>query len=214
MGFFYCQNNLYDIIKLIEGEFMREKVLIGSIITILIALCGLFSIFNTSDDFSCDYCYKRNEKIMNLSNNIYMLLTDSGKKELPDFYGGDYISNDGNHLVIQIVKDKIPSKKVNMSKQEREEENLYQKIIKYDKVIILEFVEYSYVELNTINDYLKKFQKDEYAKYMTTHYVDIKINRVVVGLKENTKENQERFKQEIMESSAIEFKTINHENAV
>ena len=118
----------------------------------------------------------------------------------PDFIGGLYI-NDDDYLVIQIVKENIPS-------HFTKEYFLYENILNIDKYSIVEYVKYSYSELNTINSEIsKKFIENN--TNISTFYIDVINNKLTVELKENSKSEVAKFKSEIVNSNTITF--INEE---
>lgn len=158
----------------------------------------------------------RNEKLIRISNKVEQEMLKSDGK-YPSYYGGMYISDNATNLVLQIVKDNIPNESSELF-------SIYEKIIKMDDAIKIEYVKNSYIELQKvyeqINDYYKKvdykISKSKFNEY-ASHYVDIKSNSVVVSLYDSktttqnennikTKEQlSKKFKQEVINSSVLNF---------
>lgn len=152
--------------------------------------------------------------------NLFSTRRD-GKTIYPDYVGGFYINKD-NELVIQIVNNKIPRK-------EESSYLIYDKMINVSKTSIIENVNYSYNELleikNKIEDYYRINNSTQtYAIYNNTYtpiesftlgenvssiYIDEINNTVVVSLYKCTDEEIEKFKETIIDSSAITFKQDN-----
>ena len=67
--------------------------------------------------------------------------------------------------------------------------------------------EVSIKELNKINDKITEFYINKYDKAgnLGSHYVDEENKLVVVELINNTKEEQEKFRKEIIDSEYIKF---------
>lgn len=112
--------------------------------------------------------------------------------ELYNVYGGAYIDENGNLIVlITQIKDEFANA-----------------IYSVDDRIIIKECEYSYQELteimNIINDYknIKDIFSDEFDHYML---VDAD-NRIVVYLKNCNESNIQEFKKRILDSDAIMFK--------
>lgn len=99
----------------------------------------------------------------------------------PDFYGGIYLSDDAKNVIIQIVKDKIPTK-------ENDDYELYKKIIDFDKIVIIEYVNHSFNELNAINNAVSRYMEND-TKLIKGCYIDIMNNSVSIELEKISKEN-------------------------
>ncbi len=136
-----------------------------------------------------------NEKANLIANQIALTYYDQNSNEVkyPNSFGGQYI-NDNNELVIQIVKD-------------AKEKSILDTTKKYDENIVYEYVNNSYEELNKVNDAIIAYftQKDVDTKSLSANYVDTKNNIVVVELKNNTLEEQEWFKSNVIDSPLIRF---------
>ena len=118
---------------------MKNKILI--FLGILVAsVCGITSVraSNLSNDNYQNYL-KRNEKMVELSNRVEQEMLKHSSA-YPAYYGGMYIGADAKNLVLQIVEKNIPDEKSN-------DFSSYDKIIKIDDAIIIEYVDNSYTEL-------------------------------------------------------------------
>ena len=131
---------------------------------------------------------EKNYKIANLGTIVENKLKDHyGIKKIyedkyPEFYGGMYISDDYDNIIIQIVKTKIPSKK-------SKDYNFYNSFISLDEKIKIEYVDNSFNELNEINNIMSNnINKDE---NVLGTYIDMLNNTVKVEL-----DNMDIIKQE------------------
>jgi len=132
--------------------------------------------------------YEASEKAEKITNN--MMKAKSVGNVYPDYYGGMYI-NDDQDLVIKIVKNK------------KESEQLF-----VDEEVLFEYVENSYNELEEVNNIIVDYfstQEVRDSKFVA-NYVDIYKNKVIVELENNTIEEQEWIKKNIIDSTLIEFK--------
>lgn len=150
-----------------------------------------------TEQYGEDYFVKleRNELATKNANIIESKFAKdkSGDVIYPDYIGGLYIDSN-NNLTIQVVKKNIPNSR----------NETYQSIINVDKNSKVEYVNYSYEELNGVHDiilnnFLGKFDN------LTGLYVDVISNRVVVELKEFTNEKIEEFKNKVINSPMISF---------
>ena len=132
--------------------------------------------------------YEASEKAEKITNN--MMKAKSVGNIYPDYYGGMYI-NDNQDLVIKIVKSK------------KESEKLFA-----DEEVLFEYVEHSYNELDEVNNTIIDYfgTHDVKDNKLVANYVDIFKNKVIVELENNTKEEQDWFMKNIIDSSLIEFK--------
>lgn len=130
---------------------------------------------------------RKNTKI-NASDDIY-----------PDYVGGFYI-DDQNEVVIQIVDKKVSALKA------KSDYNLYTNILSVDQNANIEYVNYSYNEINEVISVLENYYLNNYdTGNIVGYYDDIKNNRVVVELKNYSKEDINNFKKEVIDSSLIYF---------
>ncbi len=62
-------------------------------------------------------------------------------------------------------------------------------------------------ELNEINNKIIAYFSSEQAEYdnLSFNYIDEKEHKIIVGLKKNTKEEQEKFKKVVVDSYLIQF---------
>lgn len=132
--------------------------------------------------------YEASEKAEKITNN--MLKTKSVENNYPDYYGGMYI-NDNQDLVIKIVKSKRESEKLFAAEE-----------------VLFEYVEHSYNELDEVNNIIIDYfgTHDVKDNKLVANYIDIYKNKVIVELENNTKEEQDWFMKNIINSKLIEFK--------
>lgn len=116
-----------------------------------------------------------------------------GESIYPDYIGGLYINNEDN-LVIQIVETNIPKN------QDKEYEN----IMKIGKNASIQYVDYSYEELNKVHDIILNNFLGK-VDNVTGLYVDTASNRVVVELKDYSDGEIEKFRENVMNSPMITF---------
>ena len=148
---------------------------------------------------------KSNSEQSEIGNKIDKLLKVNDS--YPSYYGGMYITEDSKYLILQIVKDNLPT-------TNDEEYNVYNEILKISDSVKIEYVENSYIELkniyDSINEYYKKYdyivKKAEFNNYVG-HYIDIKNNVVVVKFMDDTNINQEikKFKKLVIDSEIIKY---------
>lgn len=195
---------------------MKNKILIFLGI-LLASVCGITSVraSNLSNDNYQNYL-KRNEKMVELSNRVEQEMLKHSSA-YPAYYGGMYIGADAKNLVLQIVEKNIPDEKSN-------DFSSYDKIIKIDDAIIIEYVDNSYTELQNIyeqiNDYYKKanyeIARTNFNEY-ASHYIDVKSNSVVVSVTNNSVKTslanneaektklETKFKTNVLDSKVIKF---------
>lgn len=140
---------------------------------------------------------EQNEKAVSNAQSIEKNFekNEKGDTIYPDYFGGMYINED-NQLVIQIIKNKVST-----SNTEK-----YSKLTNGYSNTNLEYVKYSYQELNKIHDeILDYFLNDNKSVVVTGLYVDVLSNNVVVELKEKSEETIELFKEKVNNSPMIRF---------
>lgn len=143
-------------------------------------------------------------KIQTTLNNYYNI-KDVYNDEYPTYFGGMYVSDDASKLIIQIVQKNIPI-------QTSEEFSIYNTITNLDESIQIEYVTYSFNELNEINNSVSEYiTTDKIHDNLIGGYVDIMNNKVVVEMKDTSIKKQENFKSKLsisrkkMNMSAIEY---------
>lgn len=69
-------------------------------------------------------------------------------------------------------------------------------------------------ELNKVNDQIIEYFSSENVEYnnLSFNYVDLDSKKVIVGLIDNSKEQQDKFKKLVNDSELIEF--VNGEDAI
>lgn len=116
----------------------------------------------------------------------------------PNYIGGMYINNN-NKVVIQIVKQSPEKELTN--------ETIYNKIQYIVEDATIEYVKYSYNEVYSIINILNKYYEENYANSnIVAYYDDVVNNRVVVELKDNSSEEINNFKKNVVDSPVIFFK--------
>ena len=198
---------------------MKNKILlfVGLIATILFGFSTKVAAQNitTSDDY--EKYLERNWKQVQLSTKIqnrmkkYYNIKDSFRDLYPDYYGGIYISDDAKNLIIQIVKENIPSK-------ESDDYLIYEEIIGMNDNIIIEYVDNSLNELNAVNNYIidSLMENKLIDGNLISTGLDIMNNSVSIELKNNSTKNQRKIKDiidnaNIVDKDVIKFKSAqNH----
>lgn len=122
--------------------------------------------------------------------NVY---TDS----YPSYYGGMYISDDAQNLIIQIVEKNIPDKN-------SDEYYIYNELITMDDSIKIEYVENTFNDLNKVNNYISSNLIQKTDKNITSTYVDIMNNTVGVTLINNDVENREKIEKIVLNLNDLE----------
>jgi len=118
----------------------------------------------------------------------------------PDFLGGIYY-NDENYMVVQIVED-----------AETKDANLYSSFnsfIAEEGDILIEYVRFSYNEINAamdeLNDFYLEANRTEAMKNINFFGVDIINNRIEIHLYVYSEEEMARFRNEVLDSPIISF---------
>lgn len=142
----------------------------------------------------------KNATAVDVSNKIsdkftQSLTRKSSNQEYPNFFGGKYI-NDNDELVIQIVEENIPEVDTN-------EYKIYDSIINISEDVKIEYVKNSYKTLVETNDKVVSFLTLEQS--ITASYIDVINNVVVVELRNNTEEEINHFKENVINSPVIRF---------
>ena len=140
-----------------------------------------------------------NIKATKIANEIDNLLDEKNNGLYPNYYGGNYI-NDNQELVIQVVKNKI-------SRSTDSKFNELNAIKSANDNVLIEYVDNSFNELKKVDDYIiEYFSKNSDTDIsIVSNYVDVLKNKVIVELENNSIEEQEKFKEKIIDSEYIEF---------
>lgn len=150
---------------------------------------------------------EQNEKNTQVTAKIMTMMEN---ESYPSYYGGSYISDDSTSIILQIVEEDIP-KSTNARAL-----TTYNKIVNMNKNIKIEYVKNSYNELNEINNRLVDYYSSTGADIsnLSSHYIDVFNNKVVVELLDNSSEKISKLKQNVLQQSrssltsdVIEFKT-------
>lgn len=156
------------------------KLILG-IIMICISLNNVNAIENSSSYE--EYLNKNWEKVQ-LSTELQNILKEEYKikdiysSDYPKFYGGVYISDDSNYLVVQIVKN---------IKLTLKDKKCLEKIKALSDKIKVEYVQNSFNTLNKINNEISNgFTVDEFEN-ISGSYIDVLNN--VVQIETDKREN-------------------------
>lgn len=145
---------------------------------------------------------KKNGIASNNAQKIYSLfgIDNTNNYIYPDYIGGMYI-DEGNNLVLQIVKDKIPN-------IESQEYKIYTKIISISNEIVIKYVTYSYNELKEkLNEVTDMMKTNEYFKTLNVSMwsVDIKNNGLFYGVVNYDENVISKIRDEYKNSLVITF---------
>lgn len=118
----------------------------------------------------------------------------TGEIKYPSDFGGMYI-NDNQELVIQIVKNSKSRSSIKAT------------VANISNDVVYEYVEHSNEELENINNQIIEYFTNAKSIYegFKANYVDVVNNIVVVELKNNTVEEQNWFKENVIDSDLIKF---------
>lgn len=146
---------------------------------------------------------EKNNNAVKIANELNLNYQNKITKQIeyPSDFGGMYI-NDNQQLVIQIVKkSKIKNTIKSVSSK-----------LNNDNNIIYEYVENSNEKLDKVNKQIQEYFTNNITanKGFKANYIDVVNNVVVVELDNNTSEEQNWFKENVINSDVIKF--IKNEN--
>ena len=122
-----------------------------------------------------------------------------GERMYPDFYGGVYYNEDGN-MVLLIVEEATST--------DTTQYNLVRNFTAAEDIII-EYVEFSYIEINAVMDTLDAmfFSNDRPEAFdnVTSHALDTKNNTIEVRLLVYNEDEITRFRETVLDSPVISF---------
>ena len=145
--------------------------------------------------------YSRNARSVRKAQEIESRFSKDfiGNPIYPEYVGGLYI-NDEDRLVIQIVRDDIPNAKST-------EYKLYRNVLSVDDEAAIESVTYSYASLATLNEMLETlFLENKLPSFVTSFYIDVISNKIIVNLLNCTDNEITEFKDSIIDTPIIIFK--------
>ena len=192
------------IIKVVQAKNktkrkLRKTIAFSVIIIILIIIISVF--FYKDKNSELEEYYERNYQMSLVARNVEAYFKYRYDKKYPDYYGGMYISNDANYLIIQIVKDNIPE-------SDTIDFYYYNELFTVDKAIKVEYVNNSYNDLekvyNTIIDYLKNNKPME---DFNSVYIDVYQNSVVVNYVDVSEKIKKEFKEKVIDSNLVIFES-------
>lgn len=191
---------------------MKNKLIIICSLIIAFTVCFLGTV-NASENFNEEYdqdetYLERNWERVQLASEIekkimeYYQISDVFDDMYPSYFGGLYISDDAKNLIIQIVEKNIPDTNL-------EDYKIYKEITTLDDSIMIEYVDYSFNELNDANNQLSDMTMD----YLTENtilgnYIDVKNNTVVVEQKDNSIASQGLIKRQLNKNNYNKSKLI------
>lgn len=123
--------------------------------------------------------------------NTSFVSTRSGSKIYPDNYGGNYLDENGNFIVLVVENKK----------------DLKSSLIIPDGAII-KYCKYSYQELLDVMDVLVNYKPEKNEKIYDNFpvaFIDEKLNRIVVQLVDYSETAIKEFKEYVSDSDAIIF---------
>lgn len=126
------------------------------------------------------------------------------KESYPDYYGGSYISDDSSHVILQVVEKNVPKTRSS------NEYSIFNKMKSMDSNITIEYVKNSYKELNDINDKLIEYFSSPNADVsnLSSHYVDVFNNVVVVELLDNTSIQASNLKTNVLGGNTFKSRAL------
>lgn len=165
-----------------------------NILKIMILFSFVFVLFleSTNAEMFDQKTLEKNWKQTLLAGKIEDIIKKEG---YPDYYGGMYISDDSEQLIIQIVRNNIPKKTSNYY-------NNYEKILTMSDTIKIEYVNNSYADLNKINDaIIEKYiiQKNQQSNW-NANYIDVINNTVVIETTNNVTNIKKTIKNDLLNS--------------
>ena len=115
-------------------------------------------------------------------------------KHYPDYYGGLYLDCCGK-LVIVVIGDTVTAKKDIVRRCGKTNFRLQQGQYSYDELRKLQAL---------VNENIRKLPE------ITSTAVDIKINRLVIGMKECSRKNIYSFRKQILDSPTVMYQQSNY----
>lgn len=192
---------VFNVIESRNKTKKKLKTIITISLLFILTLIVLSTLLYKNKEKEIDNFYEKNYQMSFVARNIEAFLKYRYDGKYPDYYGGMYISNDANNVIVEIVKEKLPVKGTR-------EFYYYNELFTVDKSIKIEYVKNSYNDLsdtyNKINDYLLT---NEPIKELNSVSIDVYKNRVVVDFVELTEEIKNNFKEKIIDSDLVMFTT-------
>lgn len=141
--------------------------------------------------------YELNWKQSLLASDITTKIKDYYKDNFPSYYGGIYLRGEERDIVLQIVKENVPS-------NDSEDYEFYNSIVKYDDSVKIEYVENSFAELSRTNKMLGKIISSNRNIYkdVNSNYIDVMNNKVGIDISSDDK-NMENQILDLLENNDI-----------
>lgn len=192
---------IINVVKSKNKEKKKNKIII-IISIILIAIIIVASIFfYKNKENELEKYYERNYQMSFVARDVEAFLKYRYDGKYPDYYGGMYISDNAYNIIVQIVKEKIPQKGTR-------DYSYYNELFTVDKAIEVEYVKYSYNELedvyNKLNDY---FTNNNYFEDLNGFGIDILNNSVTVHFVKVDENIIKEFKEKVINSDVIRFES-------
>ncbi len=177
---------------------MKRKKTILVVALVMLFLIGTISAGATQNNS----LLLKNAQQANLASKIQEKIEE---ESYPDYFGGIYISDDSSHVVLQIVKDKIPKSKSSI------EYTTFKNVSEMDSDIEIEYVDNSYKDLNDINNKLIEYFSSENADIsnLNAHYIDVIKNQVVIELKSVEADKIHMVKEKAFDTNTISKMDVN-----
>lgn len=169
------------------------KRLVSSILLLIFVV--IFTLAQTPEQIKSN-----GEKSVEINETLLSFFDKDQRIEFfPDYYGGSYINDNGN-LVVLVTKDS-DIKKSDIAQ-----------IIKYDKFTVLP-VNYSYKKISSVMDSIDAFISNSsipnnniVLQYFTGAYIDVMQNCVIMQFSILTPELIYSFKKNVTDSSVVKFR--------
>lgn len=146
---------------------------------------------------------KRNWEKFELSTKIqttmndYYNIKDPFTDIYPSYFGGMYVSDDANNLIIQVVKENIPNK-------DSEEFKIYNELINMDNSIEIEYVNNSFNDLNSVNNNVASIMLEKTSSSnISGAYIDVMNNKAVIELDDNGEEQQKAMVRKLFSTRSM-----------
>lgn len=149
--------------------------------------------------------YEKNYRMVMVADKVkkYLMEQYNIKEEFedkyPEYYGGIYINEDAENVIIQIVKENIP-------KENSNDFDIYNKIVSFDDSVKIVFVRNTFNELNEINNKISQYIVDEKDNNVIGCYIDVISNKVAIEIIDNSARNIKKIESSNdLKRTAVQF---------
>ena len=132
---------VFNVIESRNKTKKKLKTIITISLLFILTLIVLSTLLYKNKEKEIDNFYEKNYQMSFVARNIEAFLKYRYDGKYPDYYGGMYISNDANNVIVEIVKEKLPVKGTR-------EFYYYNELFTVDKSIKIEYVKNSYNDLS------------------------------------------------------------------